>query len=94
MALHLGWLTEFCHLITNHVGIISAATVSYENQIASVHTLCQTLDHANHKATQEKHYHKALEAESNKSSKIYEYLTKSSSSQTNTWTTLMYSATM
>ena len=28
------------------------------------------------------------------SSKIYEYLTKRPSSQTNTWTTLMHSATM
>ena len=52
---------------TNHLGTASAATASYEAQVATVHTFCQTLDHANHNASQEKHFHKGLQAESNKS---------------------------
>ena len=34
--------------INNHLGTISAATVSYETQVEVVCTFCQTLDHPNH----------------------------------------------
>ena len=50
-------------LITSHLGTTSATTISYESYVEMICTFCQTIDHANCKAVQEKNEHKALQAE-------------------------------
>ena len=49
--------------IANHLGTTSATVLSYESFVETICTFCQTFDHANHKAVQEKNCHKPLQAE-------------------------------
>ena len=49
--------------ITNHLGMISVSTTSYESYVEIICTFCQTINHTNQKAVQEKNHHKALQAE-------------------------------
>ena len=49
--------------IAKYLGTTSATTVSYESYIETVHTFCQTIDHANQKSLHEKVRYKALQAE-------------------------------
>ena len=49
--------------IASHLGTASATTTTYEHYVEIVRTFCQTIDHANRKATQDKNRRKALQAE-------------------------------
>ena len=49
--------------IANHLGTTSATTTSYESHVETVRIFCQTIDHTNRKALQEKNWRKALQAE-------------------------------
>ena len=49
--------------IASHLGTTSATTISFESHGETVRIFCQTIDHTNHKALQEKNHHKALQAE-------------------------------
>ena len=49
--------------IAQHTGTPSAAATTYESHLEHVRTFCQTIDHTNHKAVQEKTRRKALQAE-------------------------------
>ena len=51
--------------ITKHLGTASVTSLSYESYIEAICTFCQTIDHTNHKAIQEKSRRKALQAEFN-----------------------------
>ena len=39
--------------IAMHLGTPSSTSITYETYIEMVHTFCQTIDHASHKATQD-----------------------------------------
>ena len=49
--------------IAQHLGTTLATIVTYESFVEILRTFCQTIDHANHKAIQEKSRRKALQAE-------------------------------
>ena len=49
--------------IANHLGTTSATTISFESHVETVRIFCQTIDHTNRKALQEKNRRKALQAE-------------------------------
>ena len=51
--------------IVKHLGTASATSLSYESCVETIRTFCQTIDHTNHKAVQEKSHRKALQAEVN-----------------------------
>ena len=51
--------------IAKHLGTASVTSLSYESYVETIHTFCQTIDHTNHKAVQEKSHCKALQAEFN-----------------------------
>ena len=51
--------------IAKHLGTASATSLSYESYVETIRTFCQTIDHTNHKAVQEKSRRKALQAEVN-----------------------------
>ena len=51
--------------IAKHLGTASVTSLSYESYVETIRTFCQTIDHTNHKAVQEKSHHKALQAEFN-----------------------------
>ena len=51
--------------IVKHLGTASATSLSYESCVETICTFCQTIDHTNHKAVQEKSRRKALQAEVN-----------------------------
>ena len=49
--------------ITQHLGTLSATTITYESYLETVRTFCQMIDHANRKAVQEKTHRKVLQTE-------------------------------
>ena len=49
--------------IANHLGTTSATTTSYESHVETVWIFCETIDHSNRKALQEKNCCKTLQAE-------------------------------
>ena len=51
--------------IAKHLGTASVTSLSYESYVETIHTFCQTIDHTNHKAVQEKSRRKALQAKVN-----------------------------
>ena len=51
--------------IANRLGTASVTSLSYESYVETIHTFCQTIDHTNHKAVQEKSHHKAIQADIN-----------------------------
>ena len=51
--------------IANHLGMAPATSLSYESYVETICTFCQTIDHTNHKAVQEKSCQKTLQAEVN-----------------------------
>ena len=51
--------------IAKHLGTTSVTSVSYEYYVETIRTFCQTIDHTNQKAVQEKSQCKALQAEFN-----------------------------
>ena len=51
--------------IAKHLGTASVTPLSYKSYIETICTFCQTIDHTNHKAVQEKSHHKALQAKFN-----------------------------
>ena len=68
-------MSEFCHQyvvnhqmqadsIAKHLSTASVTSISYESYVETICTFCQTIDHTNHKAVQEKSQCKALQAES------------------------------
>ena len=52
--------------IAKHLGTASVTSLSYESYVETIRTFCQTIDHTNHKAVQEKSRQKALQAEFNR----------------------------
>ena len=46
--------------IASHLGTASATTTTYEHYVEIICTFCQTIDHANRKAAQDKSRRKAL----------------------------------
>ena len=52
--------------IAKHLGTASVTSLSYESFVETIRTSCQTIDHTNHKAVQEKSRWKALQAEFNR----------------------------
>ena len=52
--------------IVKHLGTTSVTSVSYKSYVETICTFCQTIDHTNQKAVQEKSRHKALQAEFNR----------------------------
>ena len=51
--------------IAKHLGTASVTSLSYESYVETIRTFCQTIDHTNHKAVQEKSRREALEAKFN-----------------------------
>ena len=51
--------------IAKHLGTAPATSLSYESYVEMICTFCQTIDHTNHMAVQEKSRRKALQAEVN-----------------------------
>ena len=51
--------------IAKHLGTASVTSLSYESYVEMIRTFCQTIDHTNDKAVQEKSHRKALQAEFN-----------------------------
>ena len=49
--------------IPSHLGTASATTTTYEYYVEIIRTFCQTINHANRKAAQDKSRRKALQAE-------------------------------
>ena len=49
--------------VAQHLGTTSAITITYKSFVEIVQTFCQTIDHANRKALQEKSRRKAHQAE-------------------------------
>ena len=49
--------------IASHLGTASVTMTTYEHCIKIIHTFCQTINHANRKAAQDKSRRKALQAE-------------------------------
>ena len=52
--------------IAKHLCTASVTSLSYESYVETICTFCQTIDHTNHKAVQEKSRRKALQAEFNR----------------------------
>ena len=52
--------------IAKHLGTASVTSLSYKSYVETICTFCQTIDHTNHKAVQEKSCCKALQAEFNR----------------------------
>ena len=51
--------------IAKHLGMASVTSLSYKSFVETIRNFCQTIDHTNHKAVQEKSHRKALQAEFN-----------------------------
>ena len=49
--------------IAQHLGTLSATTITYESYLETVRTFCQTIDNANRKAVQEETCRKVLQTE-------------------------------